>query len=485
MKGGAARRRRRPPQPSARGADALDEAVRRWERFDADPALEHPFDVTKGVAEALLDSDIASSPFRAWSEFLTNVKPNGEPPLRVGDAVDTFYHRWQALLIADALELGTRILVDTRRPEIMAAIWEGHFQDIPDGASQIQVSRAHLDLKAGLSWSPFFDAAARLQVRRDREIEALSRTHHGEPFVPSPAEQAALAEAQSQEAKARLTALGADRTRLLGFIKYLCERWDEWQRRDRAKMADAYKQELGKALRLIMSGFDLDFADAAEEVGRVTGHVAKTLDVIFPDWAAEARRNLEGSLKFAVVNAQGVGQPLGLVEADIPEFVTWLESTDQWKGHHHVEAIIKHQFKGSPADHSGLAKEVEALGMTVEHVVGELLTAAGKTASGTLMPKLKALWAGRPTVVALLAQHKGLTRTDTIPRATQLAAINALSGSPDVPVAQVLLRTALYRNDGTHNAMGGWPEAELHACTAEFLGALMLCRKVLLTDPPP
>ena len=477
-----------PPTPATpierASAEALNKAVARWKRFDADPALEHPFDIAEGEGAVRLERDVAASPFQAWGDFLTNVRPEGEPLLRVPDAVDTYYHRWQAVLIADALELGVHILADTRRPGIWAAIWEGHFQDIPAGGSRMQVSRAHSDLDVGLSWSPYFDAAARLQVRREREIDALSRAHHGQAFVLTPPEQAALVAAQSQEAKARLAELGHDRTKLLGFIKYLCERWDDWRRRDRSKMADAYREELDQALRLIMSGFDIEFSKAADEVGRVTGHFAQTLDVIFPDWGTDARRKLEDAFKYAVVKAQATNQPLGLVEADGPELIGWLESTEQWKGHHHVEAIIKHQFKGSVADHSGLAKEIEGLGLTVEHVVGNLLTATGKPSSGTLMPKLKALWAGRPNVVALLNQHAGLTRTDTVARASQLAAINALSASSEMPVVKVLLRTALYRNDGTHNAMGGWSEDELQACTADCLAAMMLCRKVLLTDPP-
>ena len=480
-----------PPMPATpierASAEALNKAVARWRRFDADPALEHPFDISEGEGEGAvwLDRDVAASPFQAWGDFLTNVKPEGEPPLRVTDAVDTYYHRWQAMLIADALELGVHILADTRRPEIQAAIWEGRFQAIPAGASQMQVSRAHVDLDAGLGWSSYFDAAARLQVRREREFDALSRAHHGQAFVVTPAEQAALVAAQSQDAKARLAELGNDRAKLLGFIKYLCERWDDWRRRDRSKMADAYKEELAQALRLMMSGFNLRFSEAAKEVGRVTGHFAQTLDVIFPDWGADARRKLEDAFKYAVVQAQATKQPLGLVEADGPEFVAWLESTDQWKGHHHVDAIIKHQFKGSVADHSGLAKEIEGLGLTVEHVVGELLVAGGKPSTDTLMPKLKALWAGRLGIVTLLNQHAGLTSTKKAARAVQETAINALSGSPEMPVVQVLLRTALYRNDGAHNAMGGWSEDELHACTADFLAAMMLCRKVLLTDPPP
>jgi hypothetical protein len=78
-----------------------------------------------------------------------------------------------------------------------------------------------------------------------------------------------------------------------------------------------------------------------------------------------------------------------------------------------------------------------------------------------------------------------LVSTKTAPRANRLAAITALTTTgPNIDVARTILAAVLYRNDGLHNGMASWAEAELHEAARIFLTAMMFCRKNLLVSPP-
>ena len=100
-------------------------------------------------------------------------------------------------------------------------------------------------------------------------------------------------------------------------------------------------------------------------------------------------------------------------------------------------------------------------------------------------------WAGgRPRT--RLHTHKGfrttqfaLVSTKAATRANRLATIAALTpNGPNIDVARTILSAVLYRNDGLHNGMASWAEAELHEAARVFLTAMMFCRKNLFVSPP-
>jgi hypothetical protein len=129
-----------PPTDEEREQSAnLAGALRLWHRFDADPELTHPFDRAEQPGCDLICMDVASSPFEPWESFRTNIRSDGDGPLYVPDAVDTYYHDWQVLLVADALDMGTRVIFDTRRPELMKLALHD-IRDLPDDVAWQQVS---------------------------------------------------------------------------------------------------------------------------------------------------------------------------------------------------------------------------------------------------------------------------------------------------------------------------------------------------------
>ncbi|MGX1317749.1 hypothetical protein AB7M17_001202 [Bradyrhizobium sp. USDA 377] len=275
----------------------------------------------------------------------------------------------------------------------------------------------------------------------------------------------------------------------LGFapeVTYLCERWDDWTKRGRQEVAAEYKRQIALVARMTTQALELEFSTLTNEVGRVTGHFENTLDVIFPDWAKGARERAELSLKNAVVaKAPAADVNLTLRGADVPDTLAWLERINFWKVHLGIETILARQFSNSRIDNVALAKEVESLSTTFEHVVGALLSEAGVHPTGTLMRKVQRFWSAVADIHSILVAEYGLVSTTSKTRAAQIASIRSLSGTgPNIEVARTILLAVLYRNDGQHNGMTTWSEEELQSAIRVFLTAIMLCRKNLLTSPP-
>ena len=101
------------------------------------------------------------------------------------------------------------------------------------------------------------------------------------------------------------------------------------------------------------------------------------------------------------------------------------------------------------------------------------------------MKKVQAFWNTSTEIHEILMTQFALVSTKTAPRANRLAAITALTPTgPNIDVARTILAAVLYRNDGLHNGMASWAEAELHEAARIFLTAMMFCRKNLLVSPP-
>lgn len=477
-----------PPTESERAeTTALSTALRQWDRFTPDPALPHPLDAAATAPGAsLVTKTFSLATFRPWAQFSTTITGARDQPFDVPDAVDTYYHAWQALLVADALDMGMRLVFDTRDPALMALACGGKLSDLPPDRIYTQVSFVgRYGLRDGLTWAPLYDAAARLEVARSRKLTALSLAHGGQAFKLSQAERDNFQALQTAVAGEVLQAAGADRDRVKGFITYLCERWDEKTRRGQGEIAAEYKRQIGLAARLALIAYDISFAELATEIGRATGHFANTLDVIFPDWAQEARECAELSLKASVIaSAPAVSSDLTLSDADAGDLLDWLERNDQWRLHLAIETMLKHQFSETAVDHAALAKEVETLATTLEHLVNALLREAGCSHSDPLMKKMGRFWKEAPGVGPLLTAHRTLTG-DKAPFAEQQAAIAAIvSPHANLGVAQILLRAVLYRNAGQHAGMQSFTEEELHEAARVMLTSMLFCRKNLLTSPP-
>jgi hypothetical protein len=382
--------------------------------------------------------------------------------------------------------MGTHVVFDTRRPDLMKLAVNGDVRELPSGVEFQQVSfQGPRGLTQGLKWAKLFDASARVESVRDRKLNAISRGH-GASFTLAGAELDDFNNVQKCAAEEALTAIGASPTDIIAFLSYLCERWNDRTGRGRQEMASEYKRQIGLAARMVMRAQNREFSTLAKQVGRVTGHFENTLDVIFPDWEKQAREKTELSLKRAVVSkAPSTDLNLTLTDADVSSVLDWLERIGLWKIHLSIETVLTRQFGNSLVDHTAMAKEVESMSTTFEHVVNALLSEAGVLPAGTLMRKVQRFWNAAPEIHSILMNQRGLVSTAKSTRAAQVMSIEALpAAGPNINVARMILKAVLYRNDGQHNAMTLWSEDELHEANRVFLTSIMFCRKNLLTNPP-
>jgi hypothetical protein len=477
-----------PPTDEERAeAEGLRKALRLWNRPDLDSRLDHPLDEANPPGVSLVVRRIGDRPFESWDSMRTNVAPPDAEPLYVSYGVETYYHDWQALLVADAMEMGVRLVFDTRDPALRElALGDDLARLAPVQRWRTLSLDAPRGLTAGLRWAPFLDAAARVEIARDRKLSAIWRAHEFKPFTLEGAERDDFAETSKREAVARVAEIGAGLPDVVEFIVYLTDRWDEWSRGGRAEVAGEYARQLRRALRLAKDAFNLTHEQVEAEVGGALGDGFSRLAAILPDWTKDARAHLERSLRHVVLpRAPTAGPDLTLVEPDVTDLLDWM-SEHTWKVHLAVEEIIEHQAGGSPESHDAHARAVESLTTALEHLVGDLLGEANIPPSGTLMIKLQRLWSSDSDVRQALETHRGLSGTKQgVTRADRLAAIAALPPAGDkTGVAQTLLRAVLYRNDGLHNSMSRWPDDELHDAAIAVLTALLFCRKHTLVNPP-
>lgn len=193
------------------------------------------------------------------------------------------------------------------------------------------------------------------------------------------------------------------------------------------------------------------------------------------------------SFKHSVVPVLPSVEPaLAISDADIEDFLSWLDRNGEAKLHVQVAAVLDAQFGAHRIDHAALAAASEGLAGSLEHLVTIMLTDAGLAPKKPmLMRKLQALWASVPDVAHVLEEKHGLVSTATTPFAAQLNAIEALAlPGANGEAARLLLKAVLSRNDGTHTGMTAWSTDRLIDTSIMFLGALLLCRKAAALHLP-
>lgn len=123
-----------PPSPPTEeeivASQTLDTALERWRRYGADPEDAHPLDQNNSVWSSLVEIDIRERVFEPWQTFRTNIHATDEEPLFVDAAVDTFYHGWQVLQLADALDMSVHVLLDLQNRDILECALSGNLEKL-------------------------------------------------------------------------------------------------------------------------------------------------------------------------------------------------------------------------------------------------------------------------------------------------------------------------------------------------------------------
>jgi hypothetical protein len=272
-----------------------------------------------------------------------------------------------------------------------------------------------------------------------------------------------------------------DSSTLLGFLKWQCQRWQDWDRRGQRYVADEYKRNISRTVYLkhVLTGMDFDHI--TREVGTVTGHARPTLDVIFPNWTTERKESAARSLKHWIKPSMSSMAPIGydLSDADCGEFLEWLEREGFLQFFWHIQRLDELAGREDLIGQQGLAKEIEGLTTTIEHLLNHLGHRHWTSKSAEdMFGKVKWLWNDMKDVLHGLGTNRSLTNTRSADFQTQMTAItHVTSGGAHAEIVRDFLRMILIRNQGVHLSLRGIDHEELYQLLEVLLRSVVLVWK--------
>jgi hypothetical protein len=262
---------------------------------------------------------------------------------------------------------------------------------------------------------------------------------------------------------------GLEPAALLPCIEWHAARWQMWNRYGPPRLAEEYRSNAVQAIYLyrLLTGEDYD-----QVVARLTREGQALLDAMLPNWVERQKMLAKDSLTRWIMPKVTALAPAGLTpaDADYVAFVNWLSDGGRLQFFLLLEGFGEVRDLDVRVRLPSLAKTVEGLASTLEHILNDL----GAT-PGTLKPKMMWFWDNQPDLRRDLEKNWKLT--DTRPGfASQLAAIRTLStGNEYERVVRVLLEVGLIRNQGIHGAFPGFDEDALRASMEVLLeGALLI-----------
>jgi hypothetical protein len=465
------RQLRHPTEPDGPRWDAaveLDEASYRWRNSLAYGPSDNPLDDPAPRFSEFIQHPSAKT-FEAWLDMRVDVSNDVETTMFDGINVETYYSTWQVLLAAEVADAGVHIRINlgdgaTFRRTV-EALEAGR---LPDGSgpsynfTPVHVARGFAEHQAAL------DAVVWFAEERWRVLSEIIKGQGGGRFRLSPAQSAQYEQETTALSAAAVGRFTVNLDQLVAAIRFLAERWSEWKRDDRPLIADAYQAVLEKAVILARLAGDMKFAELRDRIGRVGGWFKPTLDVIWPDWAAEEKERVHLTLKasLATVGSTDVS------DADIRAFVDFLEKEGQEAFFWRLRSFEEYALRGNEFAIEGMKSDVQGLSVVVEHI------AAALGGTGTqLFQKFRQLWKD-PQVLRLLDRSDvtDLRKQYTLPTnwAAQKVAFQALRAEPGGEIVADLVAAHRIRAS-VHEAL---PEDDHFELEAFFVG---LMRAALLT----
>jgi hypothetical protein len=268
---------------------------------------------------------------------------------------------------------------------------------------------------------------------------------------------------------------------LLSFVKWQCQRWQDWNHRGQPHVADEYKTNIYWSAYLYHIVTGMDFDQITQHVGHITGHRRPTLEVIFANWIKEQKETGARSLKHWIKPTTSMMAPVGydVSDAECDAFFDWLEGEGLLQFFWHVQRFDELGNREDLIGQEGLAKEIEGLATTLEHILNLIGNPHPTFQSAKAMFwKVKWLWGNVPDVVHGLLANSHLTGTGKFTFRTQISAITGVtSGGPYVEIVRDLLKIILIRNQGVHLSLRGFDRDELYQLLEVALQSAVLIWK--------
>lgn len=109
------------------------------------------------------------------------------------------------------------------------------------------------------------------------------------------------------------------------FLKFLCEKFDDYKKQKQEKLVQSIKQDIGYLIHLIQDGFDLKFEYINQKLGRVISDFKNTLDVIFPPMFSDERENVLYTLNSSLSSDLNFNRFENVSRDEIKEFLNYMD----------------------------------------------------------------------------------------------------------------------------------------------------------------
>jgi hypothetical protein len=449
-------------------ATTLKECIRFWpmDAFAAKGLRRHALDDIASAHAEFIEQQIADLPFQSWETFRILVGYSRGRPRRA-EAVFTYYHYWQVFLLAQVQTMQLTISVNLLDEENLDKLLQGKLSEIPSERLRATIPLGSRQvLREFPQYHSAFDTLAYFWAYRERALEQAGRgLGGGRPRLTGKPLDAFLLQERTIATEAMARG-GMDTQALLGFVKWQCQRWQDWDHRGQPHIAEEYKRNISRSAYLYRALTGMDFDQIAQYVGHITGHRSPTLEVIFPNWIKEQKETGARSLKHWIKPTMSMMAPLGydVSDADCDGFFDWLEGEGLLQFFWHVQRFDELGNREDLIGQEGLAKEIEGLATTLEHLLNHIGNPHPTFQSAKAMFwKVKWVWGNVPDVVNGLLANSHLTGTGRFTFRTQIPAItDVTSGGPYVEIVRDLLKIILIRNQGVHLSLRGFDRDELY-----------------------
>ena len=323
--------------------------------------------------------------FVPWTDFRLRVDGKRSGPLWYNRGAVTYYSTRQLLLFLECHDMGTRFFGNTEN-------WDCRSGQIPKswvgGGIQFEPIRS---LQSFRKFERVLDAIAWFaEERAKNDHYVLTRSGwQGRRQIDD--QEHAEMETRSVELVRRCRArFRVTYPQVIEVIRFLCERWGDWERIGYQNHKKAYQTFIGKSVTLARYLKEVPPQQIFEDVGRVTGHFKPSLWVIFQDWASEWREDAERLII-------SFSRPDAILKADFTKeqanaFLDFVEGHDLYEFYWRWRSLNERAFSGDSRRLAGLKSDLQGMALSVEHLVHAMLVGNVQFPKTQLYEKLNSSW---------------------------------------------------------------------------------------------
>lgn len=389
-----------PNGPRWKAACALEKARQNQSWWRRDDPLNHvnPLDSPKKEWKQFIQFP-SRRKFVPWTDFRVRVDGKRGGTRWHSRTVITYYSSWQLLLFLECHDMGTSYFGNTEN-------WDWTSGEIPEswsgGGIQFEPIRS---LRSFRKFEKALDAVVWFteEDARNGHYILMQTEHRGRRQIEDH-EHDEMERRSVELAKRCRSRFRVSYPQIVELVKFLCERWGDWERVGYQNHTKAYKSFIGKAIGLARYLKDVTRERLIDDVGRVTGHFKPTLRVIFQDWATEWREDAERLIG-------SFSRPDALLKADFSKeqanaFLDFVEDNDLFEFYWRWKSLNERAFSGDHRHLAGMKSDLQGMALSVEHIVHALLKPNVAHPKPQLFDKFKQIWPAATPVGKLLKSNE-------------------------------------------------------------------------------